>query len=256
MNARLACRLAPLLVLLVTGCPPVEPPADAAPLDAGQDASAPDAPADALSCSLACGSTRERCCRGADGEPACIDVSADVANCGLCGLDCVSTHRGDRCIAMQCSCGGFSIGCTGEASSMCCPSAPDGRAERCANLGRDFEDCGSCGRTCDPARSNRCEGGNCYCGTDGAVCAGTVTDLCCLDVFEVASCVDTTSDDLHCGGCNRRCRAFEHCVASTCVDFTARDAGPLDAASPRDAGPDAPAADAASASDAGVDAAG
>ncbi len=229
----------PALVALVAsflvGCPPHETPEDAASSPDAPDAWAPDAPPDALGCSLTCSTTLERCCRDAEGVAACIDVSSDVSNCGVCGLDCVASHRGDRCITMQCSCGAFSIGCTGEDDSTCCPPAADGRAERCANIGRDFQDCGGCGRVCEPSQANRCEGGQCYCGTDGARCAGTETDLCCVDVFEVASCVDTTTDDLHCGGCNRRCRAFEHCMDSVCVDFTIPDAGPPDAAISADA---------------------
>lgn len=187
---------------------------------------------------------------GPGGEDQCIDVSSDVENCGLCGLDCVGSHRGDRCIAMQCSCGAFSVGCTGEDSSSCCPVADDGRAERCANLGRDFSDCGACGRTCNAAQANRCEGGLCRCGLDGALCAGTANDLCCVDVFEVASCIDTTRDDLHCGGCNVRCGAFEDCLEGRCVDFTLRDAGPIDAGS-LDGGSDGGAPDAGGA-DAGA----
>ena len=225
--------LASSLAAVLTACPPSDVPADAL-LDSGErDAPSIDAPADALACDLACTTTRERCCRAADGTPQCIDVSADVANCGLCGLDCVAAHRGDRCIAMQCSCGGFAIGCTGETDSTCCPLAPDGRGERCANLGRDFGDCGECGRACEVSQANRCEGGSCRCGLDGSLCAGTVTDLCCVDLFDVASCVDTTRDDLNCGGCNRPCGAFEDCMDGVCVDFTIPDAGPLrDAGSP------------------------
>jgi hypothetical protein len=250
--------LAAALVATLSACPPSQVPEDAPPDATERDAASLDTSADALQCDLSCDTTRERCCRADDGSAACIDVSADVANCGLCGLDCVATNRGDRCIAMQCSCGAFSIGCTGQDNSTCCPVAPDGRAQRCANLGRDFGDCGECGRACDSTQANRCEGGSCRCGLDGSLCEGTEADLCCVDLFDVASCVDTTRDDLNCGGCNRRCGAFENCVDGECIDFTIPDAGPLDAGSRdasvgRDAGSDAaaledagPAVDAAS----------
>ena len=236
--------LASTLAVVLSACPPSNVPEDARLDTAETDVLADDAPIDAMPCALSCETTQERCCPAPDGTEQCIDVSADVTNCGLCGLDCVATRRGDRCIAMQCSCGGFAIGCTGQANSICCPVAPDGRAQRCANIGRDFGDCGECGRACDASQANRCEGGSCRCGLDGALCAGTETDLCCVDLFEVASCVDTTRDDLNCGGCNRRCGAFENCIDGVCVDFTIPDAGPVDASPiPRDAGIDAPAPD-------------
>jgi hypothetical protein len=230
--------LAGALAATLSACPPSSVPDDARVDASESDSPSLDAPADARHCGLACATTQERCCYTPDGSEQCIDVSADVTNCGICGLDCVATQRGDRCIAMQCSCGAFAIGCTGEAHSSCCPVAPDGRGPRCANLGRDFGDCGECGRTCDASQANRCEGGNCRCGLDGSLCAGTEADLCCVDLFDVASCVDTTRDDLNCGGCNRRCGAFEDCIDGACVDFTIPDAGPIDAG-PRDAGIDA-----------------
>jgi hypothetical protein len=223
--------------LALVGCPPNDPREDAAVIDASADVRAPvDVNLDARQCSLRCGSTMQRCCTNDEGLDECLDVSSDVTNCGVCGLDCVRARRGDRCVAMQCSCGDFAIGCTGEPDSTCCPVAPDGRGQRCANIGRDFNDCGECGRSCDARQANRCEGGSCACGGDGALCAGTDTDLCCLDGFGVASCVDTTTDDLNCGGCNRRCGAFEDCMRGVCIDFTIPDAGPIDASRP-DAGP-------------------
>jgi len=226
--------------MLLAACPPTSPTPDA-DLDSSLfDAPPADTDDDALACSVRCSSTQERCCFGDDGVPACIDVASDVANCGLCGLDCVATRRGTRCEAMQCACGDFPVGCTGDLTSFCCPAAADGRSERCVNLGRDYGDCGECGRTCLPTQANRCEGGSCRCGIDGTACAGTDESLCCVDVFEVASCVDTTRDPMHCGGCNSPCGAFENCIDGVCVDFTLRDAGPVpDAATdagPRDAG--------------------
>ncbi len=261
-------------LVLLAACPPTPPAPDAGDLDASLlDAPRADTNDDALACTLRCASTQERCCFEGDGVAACINVATDVENCGLCGLDCVATHRGTRCESMQCACGDFPVGCTGDLTSYCCPAAADGRSERCANLGRDAMDCGECGRTCLPTQANRCEGGSCRCGTDGMACAGTDESLCCVDVFEVASCVDTTQDPLHCGGCNLRCGAFENCIDGVCVDFTLRDAGPApdanvdggppDAGRPdagRDAGPDAGSPDAGSpdagSPDAGPDAGG
>ncbi len=246
IRALLRVVLASLVGLGLSGCPPQPLVPDASEMDAPAGDVGTDANFDARRCGVTCSTTMERCCTSDEGVDECIDVTHDVTNCGLCGLDCVATNRGDRCIAMQCSCGAFAIGCTGDDASTCCPPAPDGRTERCANLGRDFGDCGGCGQLCDALQANRCEAGLCRCGLDGDLCAGTETDVCCLDVFDVASCVDTTSDDLNCGGCNRRCGPFEDCRSGVCVDFTIPDAGPFDAA-PIEAGPrDAGARDAGS----------
>lgn len=230
--ARLPALHVAALVAALAGCPPTTPALDAS-VDTGLrpvDAPRTDAASDAgPACDLRCATTQERCCFDETGAPACIDVANDPRNCGLCGLDCVATHRGDRCATMQCNCGDFDIGCTGRADNYCCPDAPDGRSARCANLGRDFGDCGACGRTCDTRTADRCEGGLCTCGEGGRTCAGTRTDYCCVDVFEDGACVDTTTDKLHCGGCNIRCGAFEDCIDGRCIDFTLRDAGALDA---------------------------
>lgn len=219
---RLSALAVACLLVGALGCPPAAPPSDAAiddTLDGALDAALDGATErDAPGCGSSCGSTQERCCPAEGGALRCIDVAFDVANCGACGLDCRSTQRGDRCVAMQCSCGPDSPGCTGEDTSRCCPPAPDGRAERCANVGRDFADCGACGSVCDLLRANRCEGGRCVCGVDGSRCAGTSTDRCCTDRFGVAACVDTTSDPDHCGGCDLRCGATERCDEGACVD--------------------------------------
>lgn len=200
-----------LLSVALAGCPQParpEPPDDAT---VERDTGRTDAP----SCEPGCSSTRERCCSGVGGPPRCVNVWADPSNCGLCGLDCVATQRGDGCDAMQCTCGG-NVGCTGDLASVCCPATSDTPAH-CANLGRDFADCGACGRACDPTRANRCEGGTCRCGLDGRICDGTPASRCCVDRFDVASCVDLRTDRNHCGACDRLCRPFEACVDGECV---------------------------------------
>jgi hypothetical protein len=196
------------------------------PRDAGFDASdayvTPDTiPDDMTTCDMPCPAGRF-CCLGASG-PHCVDLATDVTNCGLCNRDCVTSRRGDSCANNQCGCGDFAIGCTGNENSICCP-ALGGMGPYCANPGLELTNCGACGHVCDRAQSNQCQGGICFCGDHGTACAGTPQSTCCADPAGFFACADTTTDQAHCGGCGRRCMAFEHCVGGACVP-TISDAG-------------------------------
>lgn len=213
-SPQLARSLALAVVLVLAGCEGEGEPADAgidAAADAGIDAGPPDS---GPVCESACGSG-EICCADGEGGGVCSNVAADIENCGLCGLDCVATGRGDDCRASQCSCGDFLIGCVGTSESTCCVSP--GREPHCANLVRDLLDCGACGAECDVTRASRCDGRRCVCGDTRRECDGTATDFCCADRFEIYDCVDTTSDRQHCGACGDRCPAGLTCVAGSCV---------------------------------------
>jgi hypothetical protein len=182
--------------------------------------------ADMTTCSMDC-PNGEACCLGANG-PHCVDLTNDIVNCGVCNRDCVATRRGDSCANNQCGCGDFAIGCTGEENSICCPALA-GNGPHCANPGLDISDCGGCGHRCDGAQANQCQGGMCLCGDNGGTaCTGAPDSVCCSDPAGFFACADTTSDQAHCGNCDVRCMAFEHCVNSQCVP-TIPDAGAADA---------------------------
>lgn len=130
------------------------------------------------------------CCGGA-----CLDVSSDRNNCGLCGNACAG--------AQVCQAGT----CTTDVP--CEPGC--GPGETC--VGGTCR-CGAGGR-CGPGL--RCCTGECvdtttnvgHCGACGRVCSGT--DSCCS-----GSCVNTRgSDPNHCGACGRACDSR---VASECTD--------------------------------------
>ncbi len=221
-------RFAWLLVgVLMTACSATSSAGDAG-MDAAVDVAPPlDTSRDTGRCEMECPAGRT-CCVGPAGVPQCVDLANDIANCGICGRDCVGTRRGDGCAHNQCTCGDFDIGCTGAENSICCPSLAGARPY-CANPGLDLTDCGMCGRACDRAQANQCSGGLCLCGDSGGRCAGTPDDLCCPDPAGAFGCVDTRTDQAHCGACGRRCTAFERCVAGGCVprgpDTGVRDAG-------------------------------
>lgn len=158
---------------------------------------------------------KTKCKKGLRCGKLCVDSLSDPQHCGGCGKACGS---GQAC------CGGT-----------------------CASLRNDWHNCGSCGHTCPNQESCieglcRCEGGilcdgacaiggvcceaedcepeacrstNCtnnQCGydlePDGASCSD---GLCCL-----ATCVDVSSDQEHCGSCFHPCRNGDVCVDGTC----------------------------------------
>jgi hypothetical protein len=210
------------LLALAPGCSN-DPGTTDAGRDATTDVGVDGAVDDAFVCDMACPAGRS-CCIGGDGAPHCVDLANDITNCGVCNRDCVATRRGDSCMNNQCGCGDFEIGCTGAENSICCPSVA-GIRPYCANPGLDLSDCGGCGHACNPDQANQCSGGMCLCGDTGGHCTGTNDDVCCSDPAGAFSCVDTRSDQSHCGSCGNRCTAFQHCVSSVCVTVTIGDAG-------------------------------
>lgn len=194
----------------------------AAVVDGGVDAGAVDLGADANvqpdsgpMCSESC-ATDELCCGAAVG---CIATLVDVNNCGACGNTCLA-GKGESCNTGQCVCGDILEGCNGTSHSMCCPAHGAITTAYCANFDQSATDCGGCGIACDATQSDRCSGGHCYCGTAARGCAGTATDYCCIsDIDDNGACVNTTTDNTNCGGCNIRCNGLrgEHCVDGTCV---------------------------------------
>ncbi len=191
--------------------------------DAGERPSdvGPDAPRDSgVGCPMSCGST-EGCCPSSEGGNECIDINDDPLNCGGCGVVCAE-GRGMACELGLCICGRNRMGCGGDRESFCCPATDERPLPYCANLEQDGEDCGACGEPCDLDVGNACEGGRCICGVERGGCDGTAESRCCTGAFNT-SCVDTTSDRDHCGGCDRRCSLGQSCEAGVCVG---RDGGP------------------------------
>lgn len=181
-------------------------------VDAGRDAGPPDA---GPMCTPSCG-LGQGCCWAEEGT-ACVPLATDLHNCGVCGLDCALTGRGDSCQAAQCACGDFRLGCVGSIGSTCCVPPEGTGGPTCADLARSREHCGTCNNACVLEQANRCDGARCVCGDERRACAGTDVDQCCGDRFEVFACVDVTSDREHCGTCGNRCGAGFRCDAGTCV---------------------------------------
>ena len=113
-------------------------------------------------------------CGGVD----CIDLQADAANCGACGVACPAEVA---CVAGVCA----------------CPEGSDACGDACVDLQTDAQHCGGCG--------NDCQGSPC---TDGA-CA-------CAGLTECGGCVDTQTDSQHCGGCDQPCGFGRSCQEGSC----------------------------------------
>lgn len=180
------CALAITALVALAGCSPPAPPLpDAAPMDASvsMDAAA-NCPAGQSSCS-----------------GSCADLQTDRRNCGACGAACAG--------ASVCAAG------------RCVPTCPAGQSacgDQCVSTASDPLNCGACGTRC-PA------GQVCSRGVCDVVCAATLT-LCTAssgagdggagDGGGLELCVDTRTDDRHCGMCGRSCAAGESCVGGSC----------------------------------------
>jgi len=168
------------------------------------------------SCDRPCSPT-ERCCGDDGGALMCINTVDDPLNCGGCDVVCAD-GRGTECQRSNCICGRVEMGCLGTDRSYCCPPRSPGGVEYCADFTTDSQDCGSCGNECALEQSSACRLGECVCGDTTSPCAGTPEDTCCAAAATgVSTCVDTTSDFFHCGGCGRPCMTGERCEMSTCV---------------------------------------
>jgi len=144
------------------------------------------------------GGFNDRCCPGAG----CIDLETDAAHCGGCAAACVAAEA-DRCFGGDCRCGA-AASCAGTPADTCCG------ALGCVDTLADVAHCGGCGALCAAAEGNACSAGSCEC-DGGPACAGTSVDTCCPG----AGCVDTETDELHCGGCFLPCGGT--CVGALCT---------------------------------------
>ncbi|MBX5481236.1 MAG: hypothetical protein IRZ16_05210 [Myxococcaceae bacterium] len=145
-----------------------------------------------------CGSDGQRCC---DGE--CIDVTADVNNCGACGAVCTADSAEPACIAGSCHVGACHTGfadCDGNAANGCEVSLLD-----------DANNCSACGMVCTVDNAEAaCAAGSCGIGTCHAGfgdCDGDAANGC-----EVA----LESDPQHCGACGHSCGEDQWCEAGEC----------------------------------------
>jgi hypothetical protein len=125
------------------------------------------------------------------------DLLRDNDNCGACGNACpkfTPVHMTSRCSTGSCELecytdpDMFNIGLEEWRN---CNSVVDDGCE--INVMDDANNCGACGNACPAGMP--CLGGTCGCPKGQELC----------DDFGWLHCVDTQSDDRHCGGCGIKC---------------------------------------------------
>lgn len=149
-----------------------------------------------------CTNAGEACC-----DSLCISTDTDEANCGGCDIACDATElcMSGTCVSrcVECISDGYSCHLIGSL-----PICYDGLT--------DETNCGQFGNVC--ATSETCMEGVCEslgeCTLDGSVqCPGSAT---CCNVNGNAACVDTSENEMNCGGCGITCDPGRECLSGMC----------------------------------------
>ena len=152
-----------------------------------------------------------------------VDTTADVGNCGGCGVACKLDYATASCAASACAVAACADGfadCDGLAANGCEVSINGARASLVqANYPgsnpsvvlADVNNCGGCGVTCAPRAHSAptCAAGACglACDAGWADCDGDISNGCEIDL---------TSDAGHCGACTTACGNHETCQSGAC----------------------------------------
>ena len=193
-------------------------------------------------CLVDCGGVTPTRCDAQNPPGYCANTQGDPDNCGACGnecLDATATAAAQVCSGGTCQCvapastlcngactntasnpahcGGCNLPCMAEmlcSSGQCVPDcqAPTQDCNgSCVTTSDDEANCGTCGNQC-PFGST-CTSGTCSPCTAGP--AGGCPPFG-IPTGVPNSCVDTTDDEDHCGGCNIRCGLGEVCSDGIC----------------------------------------
>ncbi|TAK25189.1 MAG: hypothetical protein EPO40_22715 [Myxococcaceae bacterium] len=137
----------------------------------------------------------------------CVDLNANVAQCGACGRACSLPNATPACTSGSCVVATCSAGfgdCDGSAANGC---ETDTRTTTSS--------CGACGNICPVPQNSipACVGGSCgiFCATGFGSCDGSNANGCEVSL---------TSSNAHCGACGRACSTGQTCVAGACVSNT------------------------------------
>jgi len=148
------------------------------------------------------------CIRDLDGTAFTVDYADSVDHCGGCRVAC-HRLRSDRCVDGECQCSfnGRRDEAPCEGVEVCC----DGMGSGCRDLDTDMDNCGSCDTACDDVAADRCEDGQCRCGTMPPCGSGL---QCCS-----GQCVDLDLDPNNCSRCGAQCGSNETCEGGLCTCY-------------------------------------
>jgi hypothetical protein len=139
------------------------------------------------------------------GAGTCTDTLDNPNRCGNCFTQCGDTQY-----------------CNGSGSCACRPGLTQctvAGSLRCVDTSSNPFACGGCGKQC--ASGEECKAGACVSSTTS--CGGGGMNRCNVSAGGTtrASCVNTNTDPLNCGGCNNLCNRDELCVGGNCRLYAA-----------------------------------
>lgn len=137
---------------------------------------------------------KDQCCGGCSGCDTCADGRCElgvVPICASCEQPICDEESGEYVCEADAGDDGQECAFQGTLCGIC-------RGGRCENTCKECETCGQDG--CIPDIANN--GLRCGSGPDTVCCHG--------------ACIDTKTDENHCGACGRKCRTGEECVAGAC----------------------------------------
>lgn len=180
----------------------------------------------------ACPDDGTLCDGGRFSVPACLDLSSSTFACGSCDRPCGPSEACHDATCVPCG-GSLEPCCDGDA---CEPGAVCADAT-CVACGETDQPCcagDTCadGGECVDARCVACGGADEPC-CGGLLCRGELacaSGRCGCSAPRRAcgeSCVDTTSDEAHCGGCGRACAADGRPPDEVCEDGSCRPCGEM-----------------------------
>lgn len=137
-----------------------------------------------------------------DCSGACVDLTSDAANCGMCGFTCDAVNGTNDCVSSQCvpSCASLAGDCNGLTKDGC---------EQ--DLSADVNHCGGCNQACSLAGAL---GTLCLAGACAPACDATHADC---DGNGLNGCeTDLSTDTGNCGACGVQCAGGAMCAGGSC----------------------------------------
>lgn len=148
-------------------------------------------------CVTSCGQGETRC------GQSCVNLATDRRNCGVCGNACAGA---ESCVGGVCRCTGGNLICAGV----------------CQSVSNNRSHCGSCENRCLGQlvcndRTCGCPRGRVRCPNKPLECVVNLYDCCPgSQIWCDNRCVAPSTDNDHCGRCDRSCPGAQRCSNGNC----------------------------------------